>query len=36
MCALPGVEIVQTTIEEYSEKGEERMRFGSDDGVELE
>jgi hypothetical protein len=36
MCALPGVEIVGPTVEEYSEKGEERMRLGRDDGVELE
>ena len=36
MCALPGVQIVRSTIEEYSEKGEERVRLGCDDGVELE
>ena len=36
MCSLPGVEIVRPTTEEYSEKGEERVRLGCDDGVELE
>ena len=36
MCALPGVEIVDSTIKEYLEKRKERMRTGRNDGVELE
>jgi hypothetical protein len=36
MCALPGVEIVEPTIKEYSEEREERVRSGRNDGVELE
>jgi hypothetical protein len=36
MCALPGVEVVEPTLEEYSEKSEERVRLCCDDGVELE
>ena len=36
MRALPCMEIVDPTIEEYSEKREERVRSGCDDGVELE
>ena len=36
MCTLPGMEIVDSTIKEYSEKRKERVRTGRDDGVELE
>ena len=36
MCALPGVEIIDTTIKEYSEKRKEWVRTGRNDGVELE
>jgi hypothetical protein len=36
MCALPGVEIVDSAIEEYSEKRKERVRTGRNDSVELE
>ena len=36
MCALPGVEIVDSTIKKYSEKRKEWVRAGRNDGVELE
>ena len=36
MCALPDVEVVDSTIKEYSEKRKKRVRTRRNDGVELE
>lgn len=36
MCALPGVQVVESTAEEYPEEREERVRLGREDRVEFE